>query len=128
MRECRRSNNYRFCNEFFKWRSYLYGIDGHGTGSYSPNTEATHRFTSSSDGITFDFTFCEIDTGGDFLIFRKQDGQKYFFTGDLTGTRFSLSSPFVDVHFTTNGVDQSIGFDLEVIDGYEAFFDVTSLR
>ena len=61
-----------------------YGIGGYGTGDYAAYTEKSNRFTSTSDGITFDFAFFQVDTGGDFLVFRTQDGQKYFFTGDLT--------------------------------------------
>ena len=60
-------------------------MNGYGNTEYVPNMEEYIKITSSSsDGITVDFLFFELETGFDFLIFRTEQGYEYFFTGYLT--------------------------------------------
>ena len=103
--------------------------------NYNANSQCTNRFSSSTDGLTFDFTSFEIEEFWDNLVFRDDAGEQYAFTGTQSvktvlgyfcpfqrlfqETRFSFASSFVDVHFQSDHVVQKAGFSVQVSDGYE---------
>ncbi|CAG5103128.1 Oidioi.mRNA.OKI2018_I69.chr1.g629.t1.cds [Oikopleura dioica] len=134
-----RNNPYNFTTEFSDQGSINslivgicdgdneYSVSGTGTfqssnypeSNYNSNSQCTNRFSSSTDGLTFDFTSFEIEEFWDNLVFRDDAGEQYAFTGTQSETRFSFASSFVDVHFQSDHVVQKAGFSVQVSDGYE---------
>ncbi|CAG5101933.1 Oidioi.mRNA.OKI2018_I69.chr1.g67.t1.cds [Oikopleura dioica] len=95
--------------------------------NYDPFLECTTRFSTNSDGLTFEFTKFEVEHGFDNLVFRDSSAEEYAFSGIQTGMTVSFSSSYVDVHFESDHSVEDSGFSLKVKAGYESSFDAEDL-
>ncbi|CAG5080964.1 Oidioi.mRNA.OKI2018_I69.PAR.g9753.t1.cds [Oikopleura dioica] len=99
---------------------------------YPFNTECTNRFTSMSDGITFEFVNFETEVFHDSVVFQDARNEHYQFTGPFeknkwNGARFSFNSSDVEVLFVSDANGEETGFNIKIIDGYEASNDIDAL-
>ncbi|CAG5080967.1 Oidioi.mRNA.OKI2018_I69.PAR.g9754.t1.cds [Oikopleura dioica] len=98
-------------------------------GNYIPNAECTNRFTSSSDGITFEFLHFEVEQSYDYVVFQDENDELYPFSDPIerlnwNGIRISFNSSDVEVLFVSDSQLEQPGFNIKIIDGYEESNDI----
>ncbi|CAG5103310.1 Oidioi.mRNA.OKI2018_I69.chr1.g712.t1.cds [Oikopleura dioica] len=122
------SNTVEFCEGS---NHYEYSVSTSGTiqspnypNGYYPWHTCTSRFTTSSDGITFNFNNFTMQSY-ESLTFSNSTNEDYAFSGSYSsGTRFSFSSSSVTVFFVSESGYDYNGFQIDVINGYESYNDV----
>ncbi|CAG5101801.1 Oidioi.mRNA.OKI2018_I69.chr1.g5.t1.cds [Oikopleura dioica] len=92
--------------------------------SHVTYTRCQSRFIPDTDGLIFDFEYFDIGPN-EYVVFTDEGRVQYWFSGSLSGIRFSFFSSYVDVGFVSyEQSEDTLGFSIKVSKGYDIHKDI----